>query len=862
VVKVLFASASEAVIALVIERMKNIFSELPLVVVSEFQPPHGEWVKYHIKRTVEENRQFIEARLAGRGIRLGAIILEPRTPHGTLRKLGRMMSPRFRLMVFNENGEHFMMRPDNLHVMLRHGLWRTRNLLRSQTRPKGTLYERLKLLKDSKARRLSILYRRALDRGRWLAANRRPAPPVKVDSISRPDGISVVIPSRNGRALLTECLPLLTGASEVIVVDNGSDDGTAEFLRAQYPHAIVEVDAQPLSFARAVNRGIGKARYSHVCLLNNDMLVEPGFLAALRRPFEEVQDLFCSTAQIFFPQGQRREETGKTVLPDQRPVLDFPLRCDDPLEGEDQSYVLYGSGGCTLYDAAKLTALGGFDEVYDPAYVEDLDLGVRAWLQEWPSVYAGHARVLHKHRTTTTRYFTPEQLDHALECNYATFLARAIPDLAFFGQLWRENALRLKANKKDRALEAASRMEGTTVPQGDCRFFDLVSGHVAVFPGRGRSGKPVVLVASPYLPYPLSHGAAVRIYNLMRRAAEDFDQVLVTFVESPRPVPRELLNFCAEVVTVRRPGSHALPSTDRPDTVEEFDSPSFHATLRQTVMKWSPGIVQLEFTQMAQYVEDCAPARTLLVEHDITYDLYAQMLKNGEEWETRRQYERWLNFERGAWKKVDRVVTMSEKDRAIVEGSVAIGNGVDLERFRPSDREPDARRLLFIGSFAHRPNVLALEFFLSQVFPNLRDTILHVIAGQHHERFWNLQQDRVEIEGFVSDVRPAYERATLVIAPLVASAGTNIKIMEAMAMGKAIVSTEAGIHGLELERGSDVVVADDAEEMAAEIHRLLDFPGERRALEQHAAETAVRVYGWDRMAREQRWLYESLLART
>jgi glycosyltransferase involved in cell wall biosynthesis len=591
------------------------------------------------------------------------------------------------------------------------------------------------------------------------------------------------------------------------------------------------------------------------------MLVEPGFLAALMRPFQEVPDLFSSTAQIFFPQGQRREETGKTVLPDQRPVLDFPLRCDDPLEGEDQSYVLYGSGGCTLYDATKLAALGRFDEVYDPAYVEDLDVGVRAWLQGWPSVYAGHARVLHKHRTTTTRYYTPEQLDDALERNYAKFLARAIPDMEFLGQLWRENSLRLKANKKARALEVASRMEAAEVPQGDCRFFHLVSGHVAVFPGRARSKKPVVLVASPYLPFPLSHGAAVRIYNLMRRAAEDFDQVLVAFVESPRPVPQELLNFCVEVVSVTRPGSHALPSTDRPDTVEEFDSPSFHAALRQTVKKWSPGIVQLEFTQMAQYVDDCAPARTLLVEHDITYDLYAQMLKNSEEWETRRQYERWLNFERRAWKKVDRVVTMSEKDRVVVEGSVSIGNGVDLERFRPSGREPDARRLLFIGSFAHRPNVLALEFFLSRVFPKLRDTTLHVIAGQHHERFWNLQQAGVEIEGFVSDVRPAYERATLVIAPLVASAGTNIKIMEAMAMGKAIVSTEAGIHGLELEPGKEVVVANDAGEMAAAIHRLLDFPEERKALERQAAETAVRIYGWDRMAREQQRLYESLLAR-
>ncbi len=92
-----------------------------------------------------------------------------------------------------------------------------------------------------------------------------------------------------------------------------------------------------------------------------------------------------------------------------------------------------------------------------------------------------------------------------------------------------------------------------------------------------------------------------------------------------------------------------------------------------------------------------------------------------------------------------------------------------------------------------------------------------MIAGRRHEAFWDLKHLGVEVEGFVSDVRPAYRRATIVIAPLVASAGTNIKIMEAMAMGKAIVSTEAGIHGLELERGRDAVVTDSADEMAAEI---------------------------------------------
>jgi glycosyltransferase involved in cell wall biosynthesis len=388
-----------------------------------------------------------------------------------------------------------------------------------------------------------------------------------------------------------------------------------------------------------------------------------------------------------------------------------------------------------------------------------------------------------------------------------------------------------------------------------------VNGDVAVFPGKAPRGKPVVLVASPYLPFPLAHGAAVRIYNLMRRAAADFDQVLVAFVEEARPVPAELLEICVEVVTVRRTGSHALPSTPRPETVEEFDSGSFHAALRQTIAKWRPGIAQLEFTQMAMYAPDCSPARTILVEHDITYDLYAQMLKQAENWETRRQYERWVSFEQQAWGAVNRVVVMSEKDRQVVAGSTAIPNGVDLQRFQSSGQPPEPRRLLFIGSFAHRPNVLAVEFFLRDVWPNLKNVTLHVIAGQRHERFWDLRSPGVEVEGFVSDVRPAYASATVVIAPLVASAGTNIKIMEAMAMGKAIVSSDAGVHGLdELETGKDVIVTRSAEEMAHAISRLLDDPAVRMELERHARETAERVYGWDAIAERQKRLYGELLS--
>ncbi|HEV2690741.1 MAG TPA: glycosyltransferase, partial [Bryobacteraceae bacterium] len=145
---------------------------------------------------------------------------------------------------------------------------------------------------------------------------------------------------------------------------------------------------------------------------------------------------------------------------------------------------------------------------------------------------------------------------------------------------------------------------------------------------------------------------------------------------------------------------------------------------------------------------------------------------------------------------------------------------------------------------------------------------LHIIAGARHQYFLdryrdrvqpNLRQDGIEIEDFVADVRPAYERAAVVVAPLLASAGTNIKIMEAMAMGKAIVSTPAGINGLDLEAGSDVIVAASGAEMARAIRELFDDAAKRRSIEREARLTVELKFDWDVIADDQKRLYEELI---
>lgn len=435
-----------------------------------------------------------------------------------------------------------------------------------------------------------------------LRAKRRTGSPAPPDPREFEPGISVIIPSRNGRELLAAQLPgvvLETAplASEIIVVDNGSDDGTAEWLARNWPHVALEPSSEPLSFARAINRGIRRARYSHVCLLNNDMLLDPNFLAPLGEAFERIPGLFCATAQIRFPEGVRREETGKAVMAQDSPD-DFPIRCDLPIKGEDLSYVLYGSGGCSVYDAAKLHALGGLDEAYYPAYVEDLDIGYRAWQRGWPTVYAGRAVVEHRHRATTSRYYTAEELDTILEINYLKFLARAVADPKLFRTLWRQAIERLhrgagRSAAMRSALAAAANiaLAGGAAAAPDFReedFLALTDGSVAVFPGRPSKGLPRVLVASP-------KAKAKRA----ARPAPGTEQVLVAFTGRLDTPPPDVLAAFVEVVLVQKRG------------VLQEASPAFRAALRQTAGKWQPAEARLETPELAVYAPDCAPAKVV-----------------------------------------------------------------------------------------------------------------------------------------------------------------------------------------------------------------------------------------------------------
>jgi glycosyltransferase involved in cell wall biosynthesis len=214
---------------------------------------------------------------------------------------------------------------------------------------------------------------------------------------------------------------------------------------------------------------------------------------------------------------------------------------------------------------------------------------------------------------------------------------------------------------------------------------------------------------------------------------------------------------------------------------------------------------------------------------------------------------------------------MSEKDARLlgIATTRIIENGVDLTRFQ-SEPERPGQRLLFVGSFNHFPNIEAFRFFRDAVWPKLRsqfpEMTLTVVAGRNHELYWRQftgelappSDERISVLDFVRDVRPLYLECNLVVVPTTVSAGTNLKVLEAMAMERAVVSTTCGCAGLGLEHGTNIWIADDADSFAEAVARLLECPPDRARLAR-AAKSIVMQFDWKQLGRKQRALYRELM---
>lgn len=391
----------------------------------------------------------------------------------------------------------------------------------------------------------------------------------------------------------------------------------------------------------------------------------------------------------------------------------------------------------------------------------------------------------------------------------------------------------------------------------------LAQGNIAqsLHPGPGFRELPRVLIVSPYLPFPLSHGGAVRIWNLCRALSGQVDFVLACFREHSETVNYPKLHeVFREIYVVDIDEKHR--NAELPSQVNGYESSTMRALIARLCQQQPIAVLQLEYTQLAAYREAAPATPALLVEHDLTFTLYRQLAATRPTTAAHQEYQRWLNFERERLRAFHGIWTMSQLDRttAIEEGSppdrtYAIPNGVDLERFRCPPAHPASQQILYVGSFRHLPNYLAFEelrdTIMAAVWSNFPEATLQVVAGPKHTDHWpgsRTLDPRITVHGFVEDLLPLYTEAAIVVVPLPISAGTNIKLMEALACNRPVVTTPVGCAGLELVDNRDVLIRELGFTFANAICKLLADPTLRTSIATAGLAQAQERFGWSAIA--------------
>jgi GT2 family glycosyltransferase len=712
----------------------------------------------------------------------------------------------------------------------------------------------------------------------WALFGRRRPPS---DLTPKTQAASIVIPNWNGRELLERNLPSVLEAvrrcpgSEIIVVDNGSTDASAEFVRRNYPEIRVLELKENRGFGGGSNAGVKAARHDIVVLLNNDMRVAPDFLAPLLEGFRD-EKVFAVSAQIFFSDPERRrEETGLTEGRWEAGRLRVRHRVDDRISLAYPCF--YPGGGSSAFDRRKFLELGGFDRLYEPFYLEDADLGYLAWKRGWKVLYEPKSRVWHEHRGTIGRCFTTRQIDDVLRRNFLLFSVKNIHEWSKLGAHWaaalggawvsfffgesRERAslialaealLRLPAavasRWRARALAQISDTEAFRRPRGD--YYRDRFEEAAPSPERLR-----VLFVSPYPICPPVHGGAVFMLQTCRHLAALCELHLIVLLDRPEQeaAHRNLAELVASIQFLTRSGGapRSLASLE-PHAVREFRSEELGWLIERTILLEQIDVIQLEYFPMGQYAGDYRRIATFLFEHDVYFQSVGRLLARVKgPWRKARtalEYMRALRYELRLLGRLDGVDFCSRENASYVAGflprlgekaAAGLRTGIDVASYRlvEEPREPDT--LLFVGSFRHQPNLEALAWFLEAVLPKIsaaRPQVRLIVVGSEPPPSYALPtaSAAVELRGDVADIREPLSRYAVFVCPILSGSGVRVKLLEAFASGIPVVSTRLGAEGLSGADGELCVLADHPDAFASGVLRLLEAPEQARQMARRA----------------------------
>ncbi len=682
---------------------------------------------------------------------------------------------------------------------------------------------------------------------------------------------SVVIPNWNGKDLMEKYLPSVVTAlagqpdNEVIVVDNGSTDGSADFLRQHFPTVRVIALPSNLGFGGGSNAGFRAAKNDIVVLLNSDMRVAENFLQPLLDAFHD-ESVFAASCQIFFSDPNKvREETGLTQCWWDNGRLGARHRIDE--EVKDFYPCFYPGGGSSAFDRRKFLELGAFDHLLRPFYLEDTDLGMMAWKRGWKVYYQPRSHVWHEHRGTIGRTHSRDYIQNTVQKNFLLFLWKNTQEWkrlslhfvrtwadAFFSYLagpspertnlfalWRaflQTPGAIASRWHARTLATVTDTEAYRRPLGGY-FHDRFRKHE-------RAPRQLsVLFLSPYPICPPIHGGGVFMHGTTMALASRCRLHVIAVLDEEWQIEQHdpLTKVCATAHYLVRPDVQQFGfGAISPHAVREFSNADLEWMIHRTIYLERVDVLQLEYTNMGQYAGEYHNVVNALFEHDVYFQSIGRGLQQpGSPMRKASaffEYLRAIRFELNTLQRMDHVQVCSTENRnyllsflpnlaASMDATLRAGIDTSAYTRHTTGREPFT--MLFLGSFRHIPNQEALDWFAKNVLPRVVERCPQaklVIVGSDPPPRHSLPANdvNIEIRGFVEDVHEPLRRYAVFVCPILSGSGVRVKLLEAFCAGIPVVSTRIGAEGLSEQDGEVCLLTDDPQEFADRILHLFEHP--------------------------------------
>jgi sugar transferase (PEP-CTERM/EpsH1 system associated) len=378
--------------------------------------------------------------------------------------------------------------------------------------------------------------------------------------------------------------------------------------------------------------------------------------------------------------------------------------------------------------------------------------------------------------------------------------------------------------------------------------------------------------------HPVDKGGKIRTYHMLR-ALKARHQVTYLALDDGTAAPdarERAAEYCHELVTIPHGTTEKFSgrfylelarnlASSLPYAIRKYESAPMRDAIVGRAGARKCDLVVCDFLAPSVNVPGDLQAGTILFQHNVEAMIWQRHAEVQQGWlkraYLRREWRLMRRFEKRECRRFDHVIAVSPEDREMmrreygVETVADVPTGVDVEYFRAAPGAvPQPDSLIFTGSMDWLPNQDAMAFFVSEVMPLIARTrpnvTLTIVGRKPSEKLLQLarRDQAITVTGRVDDVRPYMEKAAIYIVPLRIGGGTRLKIFEAMAMERPIVSTTIGAEGLPVENGRNMLLADSAQAFASAVVSLLADAGKARAIAEYAA-TQVREHnGWDGVA--------------